>query len=124
MKYELQTVPGVSEVATLGNGQAVPGGGRPQPFEAYGIPLSHIQMAIKRANQETGASVVEMAEAEYMVRVTGYLKSTEDLEKVPLGVNDNGVPLLLRDVASVELGPQMRRGFAGASMAKAKWSAA
>ena len=113
LKYELQTVPGVSEVATLGGMvRQYQVEVDPNRLRAYGIPLSHIQMAIKRANQETGASVVEMAEAEYMVRVTGYLKSTEDLEKVPLGVNDNGVPLLLRDVASVELGPQMRRGFA------------
>ena len=84
----------------------------PNRLRAYSIPLSHIRNAIKKANQETGASVIEMAEAEYMVRVSGYLQSIDDLEKVPLGVNKNGVPLLLRDVADITLGPQMRRGVA------------
>lgn len=113
LKYELQTVEGVSEVATVG------GMVRqyqievdPNLLRAYNIPLSHIGMAVKRSNQETGASVIEMAEAEYMVRVSGYLQSIEDIERVPLGVNDKGTPLLLKDVAQVRLGPQMRRGVA------------
>ncbi len=113
LKYELQTVPGVSEVAAVG------GMVRqyqvtldPDKLRAYGIPLSHIEMAIRRANQEIGASVVEMAEAEYMVRVSGYIQSEEDLSNIPLGLNDRGTPLLLSDVADIGLGPQMRRGIA------------
>jgi Cu(I)/Ag(I) efflux system membrane protein CusA/SilA len=84
----------------------------PDKLRAFGIPLSHIQMAIKQSNQEIGASVVEMAEAEYMVRATGYLKSVTDIENIPLGVNEKGTPLLLKDVADVGTGPQMRRGIA------------
>ncbi|MCP5169408.1 MAG: efflux RND transporter permease subunit [Hahellaceae bacterium] len=113
LKYELQTVPGVSEVASIGGMvrqyQVVVD---PNRLRAYGIPLAHIRQAIQRANQETGASVIEMAEAEYMVRVSGYLQNLEDLERVPLGLNKNGTPLLLRDVADIQLGPQMRRGIA------------
>ncbi len=71
-----------------------------------------IQTAIKQGNQEMGASVVEMAEAEYMVTSTGYVKSVADLEAIPLGINANGTALQLRDVANVRLGPQMRRGVA------------
>ncbi len=113
LKYELQTVPGVSEVATVGGMvRQYQVEVDPNRLRAYGIPLGHIKMAIQRANQETGASVVEMAEAEYMVRVTGYLQEIQDLEQVPLGVNGNGVPLLLRDVAAIKMGPQMRRGIA------------
>jgi len=113
LKYELQTVPGVSEVSVLG-GMVKQYQIRvdPDKLRAYGIPLSHIQNAIKRGNQEIGASVVEMAEAEYMVRATGYIKGVKDLENIPLGVNKNGTPLLLRDVADIGTGPQMRRGIA------------
>ena len=113
LKYELQTVPGVSEVATIG------GMVRqyqievdPNLLRSYDIPLSHVQMAIKKANQETGASVIEMAEAEYMVRVSGYLQSVDDIKNIPLGINANNTPLLLKDIAKIELGPQMRRGIA------------
>ncbi len=113
LKFELQTVPGVSEVATIGGMvKQYQVDVDPNRLRAYNIPLSHIRNAIKRANQETGASVVEMAEAEYMVRVSGYLQGIDDLEAVPLGINQNGVPLLLRDVADITLGPQMRRGIA------------
>ena len=113
LKYELQTVPGVSEVSVLG-GMVKQYQVRvnPDKLRAYGIPLSLIQTAIKQGNQEIGASVVEMAEAEYMVRATGYIKSIADLEHIPLGVNQNGTPLLLKDVAEIGTGPQMRRGIA------------
>jgi Cu(I)/Ag(I) efflux system membrane protein CusA/SilA len=84
----------------------------PDRLRAYDIPLSHIQHAIKQANQEVGASVVEMAEAEYMVRASGYISSVADLQNVPLAVNANGTPLLLKDVAEIVSGPQMRRGVA------------
>ena len=110
LKFELQSLPGVSEVATVGGMvkqyQVVVS---PEKLQAYGMPLSHIETAIKRSNQEIGASVIEMAEAEYMVRVTGYIASIEDLENIALGVNDQGTPQRLKDVASVRLGPGPRR---------------
>ena len=113
LKFELQTVPGVSEVASVGGMvkqyQVVV---NPDRLRAHNITLQRIHAAINSANQETGASVVEMAEAEYMVRVTGYLQNEDDLRQVPLGVNDNGKPLLLKDVADIQLGPQIRRGIA------------
>ena len=84
----------------------------PDKLRAYNVPLSHIQMALKRGNKETGASVVEMAEAEYMVTATGYIQSVGDIEKIPLGINEQGTPLRIGDVATVNLGPQMRRGIA------------
>lgn len=113
LKYELQTVDGVSEVATVG-GMVRQYQVRvdPDKLRAYGIPLSLIETAIKQGNQETGASVIEMAEAEYMVRSNGYLKSVEDLKQIPLGTTVRGAPLLLGDVADVVTGPQMRRGIA------------
>ncbi len=113
LKYELQTVPGVSEVATIGGMvkqyQVVL---NPNRLRAYKIPLSKVKSAIKRANQEVGGSVIEMAEAEYMVRATGYISGIKDLEGVPLGMNAQGTPILLKDVADIRIGPQMRRGIA------------
>ena len=113
LKFELQTVPGVSEAASVGGMvkqyQIVVDLDR---LRAHDITLQRIHAVINKANQETGASVVEMAEAEYMLRVTGYLQNEDDLRQVPLGVNDNGKPLLLKDVADVQLGPQIRRGIA------------
>lgn len=113
LKYELQTVPGVSEVAAVGGMvKQYQVKVNPEKLRAFNIPLSHIQMAIKQANQEVGASVVEMAEAEYMVRASGYIKNESDLGNIPLGVNQNGTPLLLKDIAEIGVGPQMRRGIA------------
>jgi len=113
LKYELQTVPGVSEVATIGGMvKQYQVKVDPDKLRAFDMPLAHIQQAIKRGNQEVGASVIEMAEAEYMVRTSGYIQGVEDLELIPLGVNKKGVPLLLRDVADIQVGPQMRRGVA------------
>jgi Cu(I)/Ag(I) efflux system membrane protein CusA/SilA len=113
LKYELQTVPGVAEVATVGGMvkqyQVVLD---PDRLRAYGFTLARVKQAIQRANQEAGGSVVEMAEAEYMVRATGYVRQIDDLRRVPLGVNEQGTPVLLQDVAEVRLGPQMRRGVA------------
>ncbi len=113
LKYELQTVDGVSEVATIGGMvkqyQVVLD---PNKLRAYKLPIAKIRSAIQRANQETGGSVIEMAEAEYMVRATGYIDSLDDLKHIPLGVNQAGSPLLLKDVADIRLGPQMRRGIA------------
>jgi len=113
LKFELQTVPGVAEVATIGGMvqqyQVVID---PDALQAYNFSLAHVRMAIKRGNQESGGSVVEMGEAEYMVRATGYLTSIADLEKIPLGMNENGVPVRLEDIAEIQLGPQLRRGIA------------
>ena len=113
LKYELQTVPGVAEVATIGGMvrqyQVVVD---PDKLRAFGIPLSKLKMAIQQGNQETGGSVIEMGEAEYMVRASGYLESLDDLRDIPLGVNEQGTPLVLSDVADIHLGPQMRRGIA------------
>ncbi|MFT7566888.1 MAG: Cu(I)/Ag(I) efflux system membrane protein CusA/SilA, partial [Pseudoalteromonas distincta] len=113
LKFELQTVPGVSEVAAVGGMvKQYQVNVEPDKLRAYGIPLSLIQTAIQQGNQEMGASVVEMAEAEYMVTSTGYIKSVADLEAIPLGVNANATALQLRDVADIRVGPQMRRGIA------------
>ena len=113
LRYELLTVPGVSEVSALGGMvKQYQVKVNPEKLRAFSIPLSHIQMAIQRGNQEVGASVVEMAEAEYMVRASGYIQSIDDLANIPLGLDVNGTPLLLKDVADIELGPQIRRGIA------------
>jgi len=113
LKYELQTVPGVSEVATIGGMvkqyQVVLD---PNKLRAYDLPLEKIRSAIQRGNQEVGGSVIELAEAEYMVRATGYIDALDDLKHIPLGVNERGIPILLKDVAHIRLGPQLRRGIA------------
>lgn len=111
LKFELQTVEGVSEVATIGGMvkqyQVVV---NPNRLRAYDIPLSHVKMAIKRGNQETGGRVLEMAEAEYMVRASGYIDELSDLNSIPLGATANGTPILLKDVADIRVGPELRRG--------------
>ena len=84
LKYELQTVPGVAEVATIvGMVRQYQVVVDPDKLRAFGIPLAKIKMAIQMGNQETGGSVIEMGEAEYMVRATGYIQSLEDLEQIP-----------------------------------------
>ncbi|MGE0114972.1 MAG: efflux RND transporter permease subunit [Steroidobacteraceae bacterium] len=113
LKYELKTLPNVAEVASVGGMvkqyQVLLD---PQKLAAYNIPHSTVIEAIQRANQETGGSVLELGEAEYMVRASGYLKTLDDFRAIPLSVNANGVSVLLRDVASIQLGPEMRRGIA------------
>ena len=112
LKYELQTIDGVSEVATIGGMvkqyQVVVD---PEKLRTYGIPLDKVRSEIVRGNQETGGRVIEMAEAEYMVRASGYIKGIKDLESIPLSVTDKGTPILLRDVAQIRLGPELRRGI-------------
>jgi Cu(I)/Ag(I) efflux system membrane protein CusA/SilA len=112
LKYELKSVPDVAEVATVGGMvkqyQVVVD---PTKLSAYGITFQMVRMALMAANQETGGSVLELAEAEYMVRASGYLKSLDDFRAVPLMVKD-GVPVRLGDVAVVQAGPEMRRGIA------------
>ncbi|MFD2165709.1 efflux RND transporter permease subunit [Thalassotalea euphylliae] len=113
LKFELQTVEGVSEVATVGGMvKQYQVQVNPEKLRVHGIPMSLVEMAIMQGNQQVGASVVEMAEAEYMVTVSGYVQSVDDLGQVPLGKRVNGIPLLLKDVADIQLGPQMRRGIA------------
>jgi Cu(I)/Ag(I) efflux system membrane protein CusA/SilA len=112
LKFELQTVEGVSEVATIGGMvkqyQVVV---NPNRLRAYNIPLNKVKMAIKMGNQETGGRVIEMAEAEYMVRASGYIDEIADLESIPIGLSPTGTPILLKDVAEVRMGPELRRGI-------------
>ncbi|RAP56098.1 efflux RND transporter permease subunit [Oleiagrimonas sp. MCCC 1A03011] len=112
LKYQLQTVPGVAEVATAGGMvkqyQVVV---HPDKLRAYGITLAQIKKAIQNGNHETGGAVVELAEAEYMVRASGYIKSIKDLLAIPLMTDKNGTPVQLKDVADVRMGPQIRRGI-------------
>ncbi|MXW53753.1 MAG: efflux RND transporter permease subunit [Gammaproteobacteria bacterium] len=113
LKYELQTVPGVAEVATVGGMvkqyQIVVD---PDRLYAFGLTLKQIRQAIQSNNQETGGSVIEMGEAEYMVRAKGYITGLEHLQQIPLGISPQGTPLQLSDVAELRIGPQMRRGIA------------
>ncbi|RMF01956.1 MAG: efflux RND transporter permease subunit, partial [Alphaproteobacteria bacterium] len=112
LKYELQTVEGVSEVAAIGGMvkqyQVVVD---PDRLRAYGIPLTKIRDAIRRGNQETGGRIIEMAEAEYMVRASGYIDNLDDLRKIPLGHTEMGTPIFLGDLADIRLGPELRRGI-------------
>ncbi len=113
LKYELKTVTNVSEVASIGGMvkqyQIVID---PVRLRAFNIPHAKVIEAVQRANQETGGSVLELGEAEYMVRASGYLQSLDDFRKIPLSVSDSGVPVRLADVARVQVGPEMRRGIA------------
>ena len=113
LKYELKTVPNVAEVATLGGFnkqyQVVLD---PSRLRAFKLPVETVLKAVQDANGETGGSVLELAEAEYMVRARGYLKTLDDFRAIPVGLGDNGTPILLRDVATVQLGPETRRGVA------------
>ncbi|WP_318461535.1 efflux RND transporter permease subunit [Photobacterium leiognathi] len=112
LKYELQTVEGVSEVATVGGMvKQYQVEIDPAKLRAYDLTLQQVNMAIQNGNQETGASVIEVAEAEHMVRTTGYLTNIDDIKSLPLKVTATGTPLLLGDVATINMGPQMRRGI-------------
>ncbi len=112
LKYELQKVPGVSEVATAGGMvkqyQIILD---PNQLRAYGLTLDQVKQAIQRGNRESGGSAIEMGEAEYMVRAKGYIKSIQDIEQIPVGLGKNGIPILIKDLANIELGPEMRRGI-------------
>jgi Cu(I)/Ag(I) efflux system membrane protein CusA/SilA len=113
LRYELKSLPNVSEVATIGGMvrqyQVLPD---PARLAAYGIPLREVIAALREANQEAGGAVMELAEAEYMVRASGYLTKLDDFRAIPLGLRKGGVPVTLGDVATVQLGPEMRRGIA------------
>ncbi|MEO6092816.1 MAG: efflux RND transporter permease subunit [Novosphingobium sp.] len=113
LRYELKTVMGVAEVASIGGmvkqHQVLLD---PVKLAAYGVTHQQAVQAIQQANQESGGSVLEMAEAEYMVRASGYLKTLDDFRAVPLRTAALGVPVTLGDVATVQIGPEMRRGIA------------
>ncbi len=113
LRYELKSLPGVAEVASIGGMvkqyQVVLD---PVRLAAYGATHQQVVEAIKRANGETGGSVLELAEAEYMVRAGGYLKTLDDFRAIPLRTAAGGVPVRLGDVATVQIGPEMRRGIA------------
>ncbi|WP_311197333.1 efflux RND transporter permease subunit [Vibrio sp. SS-MA-C1-2] len=113
LKYQLQSVSGVSEIATVGGMvKQYQVDVDPNKLRAYGISLKQLSNAVKSGNLEAGASVIEMAEAEYMVRTDGYISSIKDIKHIPLLTNKKGVPITIGDVADVRLGPQMRRGVA------------
>jgi len=113
LKYELKALPNVAEVASIGGMvrqyQVVLD---PDRLRAYGIPHSKVIAAIQSANREAGGSVVELAEAEYMVRASGYLRTLDDFRAIPLLTGKGGVPVTLQDVARIQVGPEMRRGIA------------
>ena len=113
LKFELKTVPNVAEVASIGGMvrqyQIVLD---PDRMRAYGITHGKVIDAVRRANQEAGGSVLEMGEAEYMVRAAGYLRSLDDFRAIPLNTSETGIPVTLGDIARVQVGPEMRRGIA------------
>ncbi|MFQ6114718.1 MAG: efflux RND transporter permease subunit, partial [bacterium] len=113
LRYELTSVPGVAEVASIGGFvKQYQVEVDPNKLLIYNIPLNKVKMAIKRSNNDVGGRLVEMAETEFMVRGLGYIKTMEDLENIPLGVNAMGTPILLDQVANIKLGPELRRGLA------------
>ena len=113
LRFELKTVPGVAEVASIGGMvKEYQVTVDPQKLAAYGVTSTDVAEALKRANQETGGASIEMAGAEYTVRASGYLKTLDDFRSVPLRTAAGGIPVTLGEVASVQLGPEMRRGIA------------
>jgi len=113
LRFELASVPGVAEVASIGGYvkqyQVIVD---PNKLIAFNIPLQKIRMAIQRSNNDVGGRLVEMGETEFMVRGLGYIRGIEDLQNIPLGVSQHGTPILLRNVATIKIGPELRRGLA------------
>ena len=113
LKFELKTVPNVSEVATLGGMvKQFQVQVDPDKLRSYGLPLSTVTEAIKAANSENSGALLQRGEAEYMVRVQGYLKTLDDFHHIPVSVSATGTPILLGDIARIQIGPEMRRGIA------------
>jgi len=113
LRYGLQTVPGVAEVASIGGFvKQYQVEVDPNALLNYNIPLSKVKMAIMRSNQDVGGRIIEIAEREFMVRGLGYIQNLKDLEVVPIGATAEGTPLLLSDVATIKIGPELRRGLA------------
>jgi len=113
LRYELTSVTGVAEVASIGGFvkqyQVIVD---PNKLVAFNIPLQKVRMAIQRSNNDVGGKLVEMGETEFMVRGLGYIKSANDLNNIPLGVDQRGIPILLKNVATITIGPELRRGIA------------
>jgi Cu(I)/Ag(I) efflux system membrane protein CusA/SilA len=111
LRYQLQTVPGVAHVASAGGFvKQYQVNVDPNRLLAYNLPLSKVVQAVRRSNNDVGGRVVEYAETEYMVEGIGYIKSVKDIEQIPIAVDMNGTPILVRDIGYVGLGPDMRRG--------------
>ena len=111
LRYELASVPGVSEVASIGGYvkqyQVIVD---PNKLRAFNVSIQQIRHAIQRSNNDVGGRLIEMGETEFMVRGLGYIKSIQDLYNIPLGMDNRGTPILLRNVATVKIGPELRRG--------------
>ncbi|MDE2826169.1 MAG: efflux RND transporter permease subunit [Bacteroidota bacterium] len=112
LRYELMSVPGVAEVASIGGYvKQYQVEVDPNKLIAYNVPLSRVRMALQRSNSDVGGRLIEMGETEFMVRGLGYIQSIEDVENTPVGVDENGTPILIRNIAHVHLGPELRRGL-------------
>ncbi|MDT8376763.1 MAG: CusA/CzcA family heavy metal efflux RND transporter [Mariprofundaceae bacterium] len=112
MRYPLQTVQGVAEVASIGGFvKQYQVEVDPDALAAFNIPLSRVKHAIARSNNDVGGRLIEMGETEYMVRGLGYIKGLHDLEVIPVGVGEQGTPVLLKQLANIQLGPELRRGL-------------
>ncbi|MDM8515153.1 efflux RND transporter permease subunit [Desulfobacterales bacterium HSG16] len=112
LRYELTSVEGVSEVASIGGFvKQYQVEVDPNKLLAYGLPIQKVRRAIQRSNNDVGGKLVEMGETEFMVRGLGYIRSLEDLENIALGVNQMGTPILLKNVANIQIGPELRRGI-------------
>jgi Cu(I)/Ag(I) efflux system membrane protein CusA/SilA len=113
LRYELTSVSGVSEVASVGGFvKQYQVTVDPNKLLAFNIPLHKVRMAIQRSNNDVGGRLIEMAETEFMVRGLGYIKSLDDIRNIPVSVSDTGTPIRIRDIATVQLGPELRRGLA------------
>lgn len=113
LRYELASVPGVSEVASIGGFvKQYQVEVDPLKLQAYHIPLQKVRMAVQRSNNDVGGRLIEMGETEFMVRGLGYIKNIDDLKNVPVGMGPNNAPILLKEIADVHLGPELRRGIA------------
>ena len=113
LRYELTGVPGVAEVASIGGYvKQYQVEIDPNKLLAYNIPIQKVKKAIQRSNNDVGGKLIEMGETEFMVRGLGYIKSKADIEKISLGVDSNGTPILIKQVAHVGIGPELRRGIA------------
>ena len=111
LRYALQTVPGVAEVASVGGYvKQYQVQVNPNALVAYNIPLAKVRNAIVRSNRDVGGRLIEMAETEYMVRGKGYIQSIADIENIAVGVDERGTPIRIKDVAKVQIGPELRRG--------------
>lgn len=112
LRYELMSVPGVAEVASVGGYvKQYQVEVDPNKLLAYNVPLSKVRTALQRSNRDVGGRLIEMGETEFMVRGLGYIQSIADVENTPVGVDDNGTPILISNVAHVHLGPELRRGL-------------